>query len=81
MEQQQSRVVRITGYGSNICWWMGCLNQICPVLEVYEPTGYIKIRAMRTEVHFEDQSFPIEGYIPSQFVEYVEGGPHEYELR
>jgi hypothetical protein len=53
----------ITKYASEICWWIGCLRQICPVLETYEPTGFLKIRVMRTEVGFEDEPFEFEGWI------------------
>ncbi len=64
--------VQIVSYASEICWWIGCLGQISPVLEVYEPTGYIKIRVTRTQEGFEDQPYAIEGWIPFEHAKEME---------
>lgn len=63
------RYVKIIGSASSICWWIDCVGQICPVLEVYESTGYIKIQVARTEFGFEDKPFKVEGWIDPQYVE------------
>lgn len=59
--------VQIIGLASPICWWKDCLGQISPVLEVYEPTGFIKIRV--TEKGFEP--YEQEGWIDTKYVEFV----------
>ncbi|GAB6454480.1 hypothetical protein bcgnr5390_17680 [Bacillus luti] len=64
--------VKITGVASPFCWWYSHVNEVCPVLDVYKKTGYIKIR-----VKFIDKNVildPIyfkEGWIPPEFVKYV----------
>jgi hypothetical protein len=63
--------VKIIGIASEICWWINCVGQICPVLEVYEPTGYIKIKVIITEKGFEDEPYEVKGWIEPQYVEEV----------
>lgn len=60
---------KITGYASEICWWQGHIGQEVPVLDVYEPTGFIKISITRTQQGFEDQPYEIQGWIPPEFLE------------
>lgn len=64
--------VQIISYASEICWWMGYVGQVCPVLEVYEPTGFIKIRVIMTEKYFEYEPFPVEGWIPPEYIKVIE---------
>ncbi|KZD71159.1 hypothetical protein [Bacillus cereus] len=64
--------VMITGVASPICWWLSNVNEVCPVLDVYKKTGYIKIRVkvidknvILNPIYFK------EGWIPPEFVKYV----------
>lgn len=68
----ENQFVIITALASEICWWSDCLGQVCPVLEKYEPTQYIKIRVVRVEQGFEHEPYDVEGWIPERFVEYVD---------
>lgn len=69
----KQRHVKITGYSSPICWWQGCLGRIATVLDVYEPTNYIKVRLTRPVEPYwvgcicpEEQR---EGWMPAEYVE------------
>lgn len=64
--------IKITGIASNICWWIDCVGQECPVLDVYEPTGFIQIEVVRREKFFEDEPYTIKGWIDPQYVEIIE---------
>jgi hypothetical protein len=66
------KTVKIIGIASEICWWIDCVGQTSPVLEIYEPTGFIKIRLTRREKGFEDEPYEIEGWIDPQYVEMIE---------
>lgn len=58
--------IKITGIASPICWWSDCVGQECPVLDVYQPTGFIQIRVQRTELGFPP--YPVEGWISPEYV-------------
>lgn len=65
--------VKIVGVASEICWWRECVGQQSPVLDTYEPTGFIKIRVTVTERGFEDQPYQKEGWISPEYIEEVKG--------
>lgn len=57
--------VKIIKYASNIYWWMGYLGQECEVLEIYEPTNYIKIKVKKYDLNVIGNGiYELEGYIP-----------------
>lgn len=65
--------VRITKYASDICWWMDCLGQESEVLEVYEPTNYIRIKVKKNDPYvIGNGDYELEGYLPFDCVEVVE---------
>lgn len=64
--------VKITKYASNICWWMGNIDQECEVLEIYEPTNYMRIKVKKYDPNvIGNGEYELEGYIPSDCVEIV----------
>lgn len=63
--------VKISTLDSDVCWWKDCIGQISPVLDYYQPTGFIKIRVAMTEPGFEDEPFCVEGWVPPHCVEYI----------
>jgi hypothetical protein len=65
--------VKIIKYSSDICWWTDCIGQESDVLEVYEPTGYIRIKVTKTDPNvLIDPTYELEGYIPSDCIEVIE---------
>lgn len=61
--------IEIIGLKSEICWWRDCVGQICPVLDVYKETGFIKIQVQRTEPGFPPYS--VEGWIDPDYVKVI----------
>jgi hypothetical protein len=68
-------VIRVVTMTHPFNWWADCLGQVSQVLDVYEPTGFMKVR-LHKRTYWDgaiDAYYQFEGWIPPDVVEVVGG--------
>ncbi len=72
------KIIRISGAPSPLAWFYPMVGQVSQVLEVYEPTGFIKVRLMAPVPEYDwcvqkpiERHRQVEGWLDPLFTEGV----------